>query len=353
MSFRGPRTHKAPKPAGFSTCFSMIGASAKGRALRVGLLAIFLAGPLDWPQCPALAASTTEGLWKIRKVAHCGGFLEGPTLGTDGLLRVLDLLRGKVLEVRDGQCIPVALTGGLANGAKNGLDGAMYIADARRGVLRLAPGAKDATIEIGEVDGKALTGANDLAFDASGGLYITVPAESSHSHPTGTVYYQARRGAPARVFYANLSYPNGIALSPDGKMVFVGQFTEKSIIALPSATNRDEIKSDYVFAHTSGGIGPDGMIVDRAGRLIWANFGNGTLTIADAFGNIIGTIVLPSRAGRRVTNVVEGANGYFITEAEKGEIWEVLRRPGRRSATSFQKTRTRPDHPVRHRISRN
>ncbi len=78
-----------------------------------------------------------------------------------------------------------------------------------------------------------------------------------------------------------------------------------------------------VFVRTEGGNGPDGMAVDAAGRLFWANFSGGTIGVADAVGHPVGEIRLPPEAGLKVTNVTFHEGFLYITEADKGDIWRM------------------------------
>ena len=85
----------------------------------------------------------------------------------------------------------------------------------------------------------------------------------------------------------------------------------------------DALKGDHVLAHTNGGIGPDGMIVDSHGNLIWANFLGRSLGVARPDWTMVGNIPLPAEAGALVTNVIEHQGAYYVTEAEKGEVWKL------------------------------
>jgi len=267
------------------------------------------------------AAQTPCKSCKFEKVATCGGFLEGPSVDKSGRLRVVDFASGDVLEVSSGKCTRVANSGGRANGSRLDSNDTLYLADALRGVLKMQ---KDGsfTVDIPAPAGPGQQGANDLAFDREGGLYYTVPGASGYSNRVGKVYYRAIGKAPVE-FATGLAFPNGIAVSDDGKYVYVGQFSDKTILAIPSVQNKDMLKGDYVLAHTSGGIGPDGMILDSKKRIIWANFASGSIGVAAPDGTVLGNIPLPQGAGTFVTNIAEHDGVYYITEAAKGEVWKL------------------------------
>lgn len=259
----------------------------------------------------------------IEKFASCGGFLEGPNFDARGLLWVVDYRTGNILTVADGRCSIVATTGGAANGARFGPDGRLYIADARRGLLVLDPESMAITVWIDQLEGAPLLGANDLAFDAAGNLYVTVRGASTYLDPSGRVIVVPRGTAAPRVLARDLRFPNGVAVTPDGARLFVGLFSEKAILCINLDPATQEPQLSYVFVHTRGGVGPDGMMVDAGGRLWWADFGGGAVSAADAAGRELGSIRLGEGAGARITNMAVRDEHLYITEADRGEIWRV------------------------------
>lgn len=285
--------------------------------MRIGIgVAMLLAA---WPALAQVKAPPV----RFEKLATCGGFLEGPTFSADGRLRVVDYLGGRVFELRGRDCAEIGQTGGMANGAKHDAQGRLWIADAVKGILRQEADGRFTAV-IAQIDGQPLTGANDLVFDRKGGLYFTVPGKSSWTNRIGRIFYlPPGEGAKPQLFRENLPFPNGITLSPDGKYVFSTMFTDKSVIGFWAVDNEDQLVIDYKLIETQGGMGPDGMLTDSKGRLIWANFGGGSITVATPEGKRIAEIALPAEAGPMVTNIAERDGAYYLTEASKGEIWKV------------------------------
>lgn len=257
------------------------------------------------------------------KVASCGGFLEGPNFDAAGKLWVVDYRTGNILTVADGVCSIIANTGGAANGARFGPDGRLYIADAKRGVLILDPATAAVSVWIDQLEGEPLVGANDLVFDAAGNLYLTVRGASTYLEATGRVVVVPRGQDAPRVIARGLRFPNGIAVTPQGVQLFVGLFSEKAILSLNLAPETLDPQLSYVFVHTDGGVGPDGLMLDAGGRLWWANFGTGSVSVADGAGRVLGSIRLGEAAGLRTTNMVVHDGDLYITEADRGEIWRI------------------------------
>lgn len=260
---------------------------------------------------------------RFEKFVTCGEFLEGINFDKDGHIWAVSLFSGDVLEVAGGKCVTRVKTGGHANGARFNKDGRLFITDNARGILAYDPRTGDLKVYVDKVGNDPMVAANDLVFDETGGFYVTVPGGSSFLDASGRVVYFAAGSTVARVIADHLPYPNGVAITPDGKFVDIGLYGAKTIITIPSVVNAQSKRGPYVFAHTEGGVGPDGMAMDAQGRLYWANFLAGAIGVADADGFVLGYMKLPAGAGHQTTNLAFHDGYLYLTEAEKGEIWRV------------------------------
>lgn len=295
-----------------------------------GVLAMLTAGQAVAadPATRATGMAALCGECRVEHYAHCGVFLEGPNFDRDGRLWAVDYRGGAVIQIAAGTCGTVAKTGGEANGSRFHRDGRLFIADARRGLLIFDPRTKALTVRAATVAGKAIVGANDLVFDQAGGLYMTARMTATRLEPNGMVIYlpPGEKSEP-RILADRLPFPNGIALSADGTRLFVGLYADKSIIVLPPADRPLPYLTSWTYLHTEGGVGPDGMTVDAEGRLWWANFGDGAISVAGPTGRFIGRVELPTEAGRGTTNVTVHDGYLYITEALKGDVWRVRLTP--------------------------
>ena len=80
-----------------------------------------------------------------------------------------------------------------------------------------------------------------------------------------------------------------------------------------------------LFVQMSGGMGPDGMALDDAGRLVVAHVGLGSVWVFDRLGVPIYRI--KSCAGASTTDAAYGGperKTLYITEAEHGVILKAL-----------------------------
>ena len=181
----------------------------------------------------------------IQEFANGLSFPEGPIALGDGSLLVVEIAAGCLTRIaRDGSKHTVAKLGGGPNGAAMGPDGRCYVCNnggfvwrERDGTLLPSGTASDYTsgsiqavdIQTGAVEtlyteckGQKLNGPNDIVFDASGGFWFT---DHGHTHgrqrDRGAVDYARPDGSMIEQVIYPLEMPNGIALSPDEKTLYV------------------------------------------------------------------------------------------------------------------------------------
>lgn len=263
------------------------------------------------------------------KFTSCGRFLEGPTFDRDGNLWMVSIFSGEIHKVTpDGTCTTVANTGGEPQGLKTLPDGRLIGSDRKLGLFTVDP----ATARIEKITNnyfvQNFAGLNDLVVDAQGGVYVTDPYGSGILHPTGRVYYLPPGEKRVAKVLDNLAFPNGIGLSPDGKVLYVTEFSAKRVIAA-SVVQPGLISPEltYVVANLTNGAGPDGMTVDARGTMFVAEYNAKEIFVINAENKVLGTLPLPDEAGPGTTNVVLYNGSLFITEARKNEVWRVRLKP--------------------------
>ena len=273
-------------------------------------------------QATARAEPTAQpGPWEV--VARCGGFLEAPTRLPSGKLAVSDPVGGRILSIDDsGTCHPILEGGDLPNG--QALDAAGRLVVARRGGLMLVDPVAGSTAPLVErFEGQPLDIANDLSIDRHGGIYFTVPGASSLLRPDGRVFYLPAGASEPELIAGGLAFPNGIAVAPDGDSIRVAEFGAKRILYIPTRHSRRRFNVAHVFAHTQGGVGPDGLAFGADGTLYAANIEAGTISRWTPQGAPMPDLRLPAKAGRLVTNILVEAQWLYATEADQGVVWRI------------------------------
>lgn len=261
-------------------------------------------------------------------------FLEGPSFDRDGNLYVVDIPFGRIFRISptlDWKL--VTQYDGWPNGLAIHKDGSIWIADYRRGLLRLdatrRPGADPTppTPLLGHRNSESFKGLNDLTFDREGSCYFTDQGQTGLHDPTGRVY---RYDADGRLdlMVAGIPSPNGIALDTAQKVLFIAVTRANAVWRGPILAdgNVSKIGAFRTFFGTSG---PDGMAVDRDNRLVVAHASLGGAFVLDARGEV--THFVKSPEGSTVTNVAyrPGTSKLVITESETGSILEAdLPAPG-------------------------
>ncbi len=264
----------------------------------------------------------------LRKFASCpeGKFLEGPNFDRDGVLWMVSLRTHEILKATsDGQCSVVADVGGYPGGGRFDHSG-KYIVTDRSALMSFDTATSKMTAIVSSFGTQNFKGLNDVIVDKAGGMYFTDPNGSNAMHPNGRVFYLPPDRSKDIVLIGDMyAFPNGLVLSPDERLLYIGEYALNRIMAVPLSGPGmvAPLGSPYVFAYMVGGIGPDGMLVDQKGDVYSAHYQAGEIAIQDPSGFPIGQIRMPPGAGRGTTNLAFHDGYLYVTEASRSEVWRV------------------------------
>ena len=252
-------------------------------------------------------------------------FLEGPSFDRAGNLYVCDIAYGRVFRIDAAlRWALVAEYDGWPNGLALHADGSLWIADYRRGLLRLsaeqlASGSGHPESLLGHRHSESFKGLNDLTFDAAGNCYFTDQGQTGLHDPTGRV---CRLGTDGRltVLLANVPSPNGLALHPDGAVLFVAVTRANSVWRVPLFDGGISTSKVGEFQRFFGTSGPDGLAFDSAGRLVVAHASLGGAFVLNPLGEV--THFVRGGIGPAVTNAAfePGARRLVLTESTSGSV---------------------------------
>ncbi|WP_432050884.1 SMP-30/gluconolactonase/LRE family protein [Verrucosispora sp. NA02020] len=171
--------------------------------------------------------------------------------------------RGPIVRIDpdDGTAQRFTDTGGRILGLARAEDGLVGCDVARAELVRISSDGT-VTARIGTADGRRLLRPNGCVVDAAGGVWFTDSGTATAGEPTGSVCYAAPgESDTCRVAAADLVYPNGIGISPDGGTLYVSLTRDDTLLAFDVA-GPGRLSGRRTVA-TGGALsaGPDGLTV--------------------------------------------------------------------------------------------
>ncbi len=247
-------------------------------------------------------------------------FIEGPSFDRAGNLYIVDIPYGRIFRVSpEGSWDLVTEYDGEPNGLKFHQDGRAFICDYKHGLMTLDVASGKVTPLLERALTEGFKGLNDLIFASNGDLYFTDQGHTGMHDPAGHLYRLSADGK-LQCLLDNVPSPNGLVLNAAQNVLLVAATRSNSIWRVPLTPDGGVTKVG-IFAYLSGGIGPDGMAMDRVGNIIVAHVGMGCAWLLSPKGEPLYRI--QSCRGDGVTNVAFGGvdgKTLFITESETGTI---------------------------------
>lgn len=207
-----------------------------------------------------------------KKLASGFQFTEGPVWHPEGYLLFTDIPANRIIRwLPDGHVETCREPSGHANGLTFDRDGRLIACEhGNRRVSRTEP---DGAIVIlaAHFQGRRLNSPNDVVVRSDGTVYFTDPpygiALDERELPFHGVYALAP-GGTLTLLTDDFDRPNGLAFSPDERILYVGDTARRHVRAFdvrPDGT----LSNGRVFAelYSEQPGGPDGMKVDVEGNL--------------------------------------------------------------------------------------
>lgn len=228
---------------------------------------------------------------RIDKVATGYVFAEGPAWSRDGYLVFSDVPSNKLLELKPGQkATPLRENSNGAMGNAFDAQGRLYSCETHS--RRVTRADKNGKIQViaERYEGKRLNAPNDIAIRKDGQVYFTDPAFGSEQDGRELDFYGVYRVSPRgelEVIAKSKGRPNGIAISPNGRALYVTNSDERNVRAYDLDRN-GAASNERVLISGIDGI-PDGIRVDEKGNLYVAAK---KIEIYTAEGKTLGSIAM-------------------------------------------------------------
>jgi gluconolactonase len=212
---------------------------------------------------------TTEA----ERLATGFGFTEGPLWHPEGFFTFVDLRASRLHRITPGQDPELVRENtGEGNGTTFDLEGRLIMCEG--GNRRVTRMHADGRIEVlaDRYEGKRLNRPNDVVCKSDGSIYFTDPGLrvplAERELPHNGVYRVTPDGAITLV--ADCEYPNGLAFSPDERILYVANTRWAQYIHELELGGDGTLLRRRIFADMSSdepdGV-PDGMKLDVEGRV--------------------------------------------------------------------------------------
>jgi gluconolactonase len=271
---------------------------------------------------------------RVERLAGGHDWLEGPVWRrSGGYLLFSDIPKNTIYRWQDGTGVsvflrPAGFTGPTPLGVELGSNGLtidrqdrLVMADhGNRQIARLDESNYTKTTLADRYDGKRFNSPNDLVYHSNGDLYFTDPPygltgrnESPAKELPFNGIYRLTATGELTLLTREFSMPNGIALSPDERTLYVSGISSGAPLwmaydlAADGTIARGRVLFDATPLAQQGRRGsPDGMKVDRAGNLFAT--GPGGVLVITPDGRHLGTV----RTGQSTANCAFGDDGSTL-----------------------------------------
>lgn len=241
---------------------------------------------------------TTKWATHLKNVNKDDHTLEGALFDAKGNFYFCDVSASKVLKYTPNGALTVIAE--FDNFYPSGLafhpDGRLFVAGNSDGITRgaiyaMQPDGSDKTVILEPVAGFI---PNDLVINSHGVIYFT-DFKGNMTDPAGGVYYITPGSSTPELLVGNIANANGIALSPDEKILWIGDYGRSILfrIVLAETDKFNRIHSTPVYYFN--GRGPDSMSIDMDGNLYVSIMSQGRTLVFNPVGIPIGQILLPGR----------------------------------------------------------
>ena len=240
--------------------------------------------------CLALAAQDFSNL-KVEPVADGFPGGEGPVWSRQGFLIFSDYSRDRLYKYIPGKTPEVYREDSHgANGNAMDRQGRLYSCEYKSRQVTRTSRAGQIEVLADKFEGKRFNAPNDIVVRRDGHVYFTDPLFTPLDHRDLDFYgvYHVTPKGKIEAIARMKTRPNGVTLSPDGRILYVANTDERNIRAYDLDRYGRASNERVVIADLPGG--PDGIRTDAKGNLYVAARG---VVVYSPAGQLLGKIAVP------------------------------------------------------------
>ncbi len=259
--------------------------------------------------CVQAQAQDVTGLFIVQDFTKENIFtnnIEGPAFDKNGNLYVVNFQRdgtvGLVKPNGDAELFITLPEGSTANSVQFDSKGAMYLADfTGHNVLKVNMKSKEISVYAHH---DAFNQPNDICMNKKDQIFASDP---NWKEGKGKLW-RIDKGGKVVLLTDQMGTTNGIALSPDEKILYVNESVQRKIWKF-DVDEKGNIANKTLFAEFPD-FGFDGMKCDAEGNLYVTRYGKGAIAVLSPDGKLIREVLLK---GKNCSNLVFGGlNGKLV-----------------------------------------
>ena len=236
---------------------------------------------------------------KLELVAGGFGFTEGPVWDDAGFLYISDETINKIFRLHlDGKKEEVIALGDPDGNTYDRMHRLIDCASVLRAIIEVTRDGKYKVL-ADRFEGKKFNSPNDVTIGPDGAIYFTDPTldlvkGEKQELPFQGVFRLDDQGN-LRLLTKDLTQPNGLAFSPDGKRFYVDDSELRNIRVYDVAAD-GSLTNGRIFGEEPGGRDdgvPDGIKIDENGTVFVT--GPKGVWVWDPQGHHLGTIAMPEQ----------------------------------------------------------
>eukprot|EP01032_Pedospumella_encystans_P010388 gene10388-12147_t len=263
-------------------------------------------------------------------VSGIGNDLCSPFFNASGKLHAVRQNAGNVITIDGvGNTQVVSSTGGQPSGAVFTSDGVLYVSDFGHSAILSVQADGQQDLVVGVYEDKPLKGPNSINI-TKGDIFFTDSGSFGETglHNRGGSLFTISSSPSGQILkpiaLESLAYPSGIAVSHDGKFVYVAEMMANRVLRFfqqPSG-----VFHASVFYQLSGGVGPSSLALDAAGNLYVGQYdvkdsaSEGVVQVISPAGKITSRI---TTTGPEISGLAIFEDTLYITEKSTGSIQKV------------------------------